>query len=89
MSLRIRKFKFLASSYHPEAGDGVEEIDQRGLQIGECGFRMAEDRGQRKAKEWETNPIELTCLLSMAYTKNGRDKPQGDMSRFFNNLEQN
>ena len=49
----------------------------------------AQVRGRSKGEERETNPIGLTCFLSMAYNADGRNKPKGDMSNGFSNLERN
>jgi hypothetical protein len=49
----------------------------------------ADGRDQRKGQEWETNPIELTCFISATYRTDGRNKPKGDMSNVFSNLERN
>jgi hypothetical protein len=51
---------------------------------------MAAANGIRiQGEEWKTNPIELTDFLSTTYRRKGRNKPKGDMSSFFSNLERN
>jgi hypothetical protein len=48
-----------------------------------------EAAGRGEGEGWKTNPNELTSFLSTGYCKNVRNKPNGRMSRFINNLDGN
>ena len=43
-------------------------------------------RGQSEGGHRETNPIELTSLISTTYCRNERNKPNDVKSKFFSNL---